>query len=154
MKTYEPYPYSEMEIKSRIAEYAAKPLQHFTETEAYRFILNVIDLTTLEGSDNKAKIEELCWKALSFKDEKRNIPATAAVCIYPPFVAQAKALLKGTPVKVAAVAGAFPAGQSPLEVKLAEVDYTVAQGADEIDMVISRGKFLEGNYEEVYDEIV
>jgi deoxyribose-phosphate aldolase len=86
--------------------------------------------------------------------EEKNIPPTAAVCVYPTFVAQAKEILKGSNVKVAAVAGAFPAGQSPIEIKVAEVEYTVAQGADEIDMVISRGKFLEGNYQEVYDEIV
>ena len=74
--------------------------------------------------------------------------------MYPPFVAQAKALLRGTGIQVASVAGAFPAGQSPLDLKVAEVKYAVAAGADEIDMVISRGKFLEGNYQEVYDEIV
>ena len=147
------YPYSDEQIQARLAEYQAADLKYFTYPEAYRFILNVIDLTTLEGSDNAAKVKALCEKALSFEDKALNIKTTAAVCVYPPFAAQAKSLLKGTPVRVACVAGAFPAGQSPIEIKVAEVAYAVAQGADEIDMVISRGKFLEGDYRTVYNEI-
>lgn len=153
MITYKRYPKTEDSIVQRIKQYSEMSLQHFTEAEAYRFILGCIDLTTLEGSDNKQKINELCHTAINFKDEVRHIPSTAAVCVYPPFVAQAKQLLQGTGIQVASVAGAFPAGQSPIEVKIAEVSYAVDAGADEIDMVISRGKFLEGNYQEVADEI-
>ena len=76
---------------------------------------------------------------------------TAAVCVYPPFVAQAKKELKRTQIQVASVAGAFPSGQSPIELKLAEISYAINQGADDIDMVISRGKFLAGDYQTVYD---
>lgn len=144
----------EKEIKERIEFYKSQPLKYFDEAGAYRFILNSIDLTTLEGSDNRKKIDDLCHKALSYKNLEKNIPTTAAVCVYPPFVAQAKSILRDTGVNVAAVAGAFPAGQSPIEIKVAEVKYTAQQGADEIDMVISRGKFLEGNYDEVASEIV
>ena len=147
------YPYSDAEIQARLAEYQSLELKYFTLPEAYRFILNVIDLTTLEGSDNAEKVRNLCEKALSFEDKTLGIKTTAAVCVYPPFAAQAKSILKGTPVRVACVAGAFPAGQSPIEIKIAEVAYAVAQGADEIDMVISRGKFLEGDYRTVYNEI-
>ena len=153
MAKYQKYPRKE-EIAQRIKQYSEAGLKHFTEAEAYRFILGVIDLTTLEGSDNRQKINELCTTAINFKDDARHIPSTAAVCVYPPFVAQAKQLLKGTDIHVASVAGAFPAGQSPIEIKVAEVRYAVQAGADEIDMVISRGKFLEGNYQEVNDEIV
>ncbi len=153
MITYKRYPKTEDSIAQRIKQYSEMSLKHFTEAEAYRFILGCIDLTTLEGSDNKQKINELCHTAINFKDEVRHIPSTAAVCVYPPFVAQAKQLLQGTGIQVASVAGAFPAGQSPIEVKIAEVSYAVDAGADEIDMVISRGKFLEGNYQEVADEI-
>lgn len=145
---------NEKEIQERIEYYKSLPLKYFDEASAYRFILNAIDLTTLEGSDNTEKINGLCNKALGFASKEKNIPTTAAICVYPVFVAQAKKLLKGSDVKVAAVAGAFPAGQSPIDIKVAEVKYTVEQGADEIDMVISRGKFLEGNYQEVFDEIV
>ena len=154
MVAYKNYPRKEEEIAQRIKQYGEAELKYFTEAEAYRFVLSVIDLTTLEGSDNAQKINELCQTAINFKDEARHIPSTAAVCVYPPFVAQAKQLLKGTDIHVASVAGAFPAGQSPIEIKVAEVQYAVNAGADEIDMVISRGKFLEGNYQEVFDEIV
>lgn len=154
MVAYKNYPRKEEEIAQRIEQYSKAELKNFSEQEAYRFILGVIDLTTLEGSDNKQKINELCQTAINFKDDTRHIPSTAAVCVYPPFVAQAKQLLKGTDIHVASVAGAFPAGQSPIEIKVAEVEYAANAGADEIDMVISRGKFLEGNYQEVFDEIV
>ena len=147
------YPYTDEQIQARLAEYQNGNLRYFDFPKAYRFILSVIDLTTLEGSDNAARVQQLCEKAIAFRDDANGIPSTAAVCVYPPFAAQAKSILKGTDIHVACVAGAFPAGQSPIEIKIAEVAYAVAQGADEIDMVISRGKFLEGDYQTVYDEI-
>lgn len=153
MSNYTSYPYSAQEIENRIATYNQQPLRYFTEQDAYRFIINCIDLTTLEGSDNKLKIEQLCAKAKSLIANEKRLAGTAAVCVYPVFVNQAKRLLENTPIKVASVAGAFPAGQSPLHIKVDEVRYALEEGADEIDMVISRGKFLEGNYEEVFDEI-
>ena len=149
----EDYPYTDAQLKQRLQSLMSKPLRGMDEQEAYRFILGSIDLTTLEGSDNKAVVESLCRKAIGFRNEKRRIPSTAAVCVYPPFVGQAKSVLQGTGIKVASVAGAFPAGQSPIEIKVAEIKYAIQQGADEIDMVISRGKFLEGNLQEVFDEI-
>lgn len=149
----ENYPYREEQVLARIEALKHAKLS-MNEQAAYRFILGCIDLTTLEGSDNKHTIENLCNKALEFRNDKRNIPSTAAVCVYPTFAAIAKQKLAGSSVHVATVAGAFPAGQSPIEVKLAEIRYALEQGAEEIDMVISRGKFLEGNYQEVYDEIV
>jgi deoxyribose-phosphate aldolase len=112
-----------------------------------KLILNCVDLTTLEGSDNNAKVTELCKKAVELQ------PNVAAVCIYPPFVKLCKTLLQGKNISVASVAGAFPSGQSPIKVKLQEIQYAIDEGADDIDMVISRGKFLEGNYKEVADEI-
>lgn len=147
------YPYTDEQIQARLAEYQNGNLRYFDFPKAYRFILSVIDLTTLEGSDNAARVQQLCEKAMAFRDDANGIPSTAAVCVYPPFAAQAKSILKDTDIHVACVAGAFPAGQSPIEIKIAEVAYAVAQGADEIDMVISRGKFLEGDYQTVYDEI-
>ncbi len=121
--------------------------------KVYRELLGVIDLTTLEGTDTKRRVEELCNQAVSFSALPDGLPDVAAVCVYPPFVAQARKLLENTGISVASVAGAFPSGQSPLFVKMAEVRYAVDEGAQEIDMVISRGKFLEGEYSEVFDEI-
>ena len=85
-----PYPFSESQVTERIAKYAEQSLQFFDKPTAYRFILSCIDLTTLEGTDNTQKIEEICNKAKNYKSVRKKIPATASVCIYPPFVAQAK----------------------------------------------------------------
>ncbi len=126
----------------------AKSLQHI-----YREILSFVDLTTLEGSDTTERVSKLCNKAYTLANKTKKIPQVAAVCVYPPFVKQCKAALNGKNINVASVAGAFPSGQSPLPVKLKEIEFAVEEGADEIDMVISRGKFLEGDHQTVFNEI-
>ena len=139
---------SEQEIAHYINEANEKDFTYFAnEKEAVRFALSCIDLTSLEGTDTNIQIADLCNKALLYT------PHTAAVCVYPVFVQQAKDILEGSDVKVATVAGGFPAGQIPLSCKIKEVQYALAKGADEIDMVISRGKFLEGKHDIVFDEI-
>lgn len=119
----------------------------------YRAIINLIDLTTLEGSDNEAKVQSLCKTAWSVENKAKGIPAVAAVCVYPVLVKTAREALAGKNINVAAVAGAFPSGQSPLDLRLAEVRYAVEQGADEIDMVISRGRFLAGERDFLRKEV-
>ncbi|MCL2246656.1 MAG: deoxyribose-phosphate aldolase [Lentimicrobiaceae bacterium] len=147
MITLPTYPYSLNDIQARIETINQQPLESFaSDKEAIRFALHCIDLTTLEGNDTTKKIEILCGNAIQYE--------TAAVCVYPVFVKQVKLWLQNSSIKVASVAGAFPAGQSPIEIKVEEVKYAVAQGADEIDMVISRGLFLEEKYETVFEEIV
>jgi len=113
----------------------------------------MIDLTTLEGKDTEGKVRQLCHKAIHLHDEYGDLPKVAAVCVYPPFVALAKSLVSETGIEVASVATAFPSGQSFLSLKLAEVKKAVENGADEIDMVISRGRFHQGDYAFVFDEI-
>ncbi len=147
----ENYPYRTEQIEDRLNIVHHRPLP-MPEPELYRFILSSIDLTTLEGTDNEQVVQALCQKALDFKKLAGCMPA--AVCVYPPYVHTAVEALQRNPITIASVAGAFPAGQSPIEVKVAEVRYAVAQGADEIDMVISRGTFLKGDYQTVYDEIL
>ncbi len=112
----------------------------------------MIDLTTLEGKDTPEKVRQLCRKART-PMYGQDYPQTAAVCVYPPFVPLAKRELEGTSINVAAVATYFPSGQASLEEKVAEVRRTAEAGADEIDMVISRGAFLAGEYGRVFDEI-
>lgn len=118
-----------------------------------KLALSLIDLTTLNGTDNHTTVDRLCAKALSLKDEKRGLPGVAAVCVYPNFVRRCVERLGDSGIATASVAGAFPSGQSPLFVKLAEVQYAVEEGAAEIDMVLSRGLFLEGRQAEVAGEI-
>lgn len=113
----------------------------------------MIDLTTLEGADTENKVKQLCNKAKHLHDTLADLPTTAAVCVYPAMVKVAKQELIDSGIKVASVATAFPAGQAPLRVKLTDTRFAVQQGADEVDMVISRGKFLQGEYNYVFDEI-
>lgn len=118
---------------------------------ALREVFSFMDFTSLDGSDNQAKIQKLCEKAISFGDQ--GLPFPAAMCIYPPFIATAKKALKHTPIKVATTAAAFPSGQMPLSVKLEEIRYAINEGADEIDVVISRGTFLAKEYHVVFREL-
>lgn len=121
--------------------------------DCLRNVFTCIDNTTLEGSDTHKRVEQLCRRSLELQDESKGIGHVAAVCVYPVFVRQACSCLQGSGIRVASVAGAFPAGQSPLLVKLQEIRYALDEGADEIDMVISRGALLEGDYNRVYDEV-
>lgn len=114
-------------------------------------IFSCIDSTTLEGADTHQRVKDLCMNSVDWQTD--TIPHVASVCVYPVFVKEACNYLKGSGIKVASVAGAFPAGQSPLNVKLAEVQYALNEGADEIDMVISRGKLIDGEYDIVVEEI-
>ncbi len=119
----------------------------------YKSILGFIDLTTLSGDDTREKVRGLCRQAVEFENKELGTPKTAAVCVYPVFAELVSSSLEGTGIRTACVAGAFPSGQSPLEARLMEVAYAVEHGADEIDMVISRGRLLEGDEAFVLEEI-
>ena len=116
-------------------------------------VLSMIDLTTLEGMDTAGKVRQLCYKARHLHDAVPGLPTVAAVCVYPNFVELAKSEVKNTGIKVASVATAFPSGNSSLPIKLEDVRMAVDDGADEIDMVISRGRFHRGDLQYVFDEI-
>lgn len=116
-------------------------------------VLNMIDLTTLEGMDTEGKVRQLCYKARHLHDAVEGLPTVAAVCVYPNFVKLARSEVGGSGIKVASVATAFPSGNSSLEIKLDDVRMAVEGGADEIDMVISRGRFHRGDYQYVFDEV-
>jgi deoxyribose-phosphate aldolase len=124
------------------------------DNEIYKKILSFLDLTTLEGADNTDKVVALCNKARSYNKTNPSIPNVAAVCVYPTLVKTASQTLASDDISIASVAGAFPSGQSPLQLRLDEVKYAIDQGADEIDMVISRGKFLEGDYAFLEEEVM
>ena len=149
---FKPYNHSEEALNERIRLIVNEEKKQGKEKEALKTIFQSIDFTALEAFDNANKIEEFCAKAIDFQKNSMGI-SVPAICIYSPFVKQAKALLKGSGIKVATVACCFPSGQMPFDLKKKEVQYCVEQGADEVDMVISRGTFLEGNYDEVYNEI-
>jgi deoxyribose-phosphate aldolase len=140
-------------VAERVERLTRRSIKKESKVQALKLALSMIDLTTLEGADSPGKVRQMCYKAAHLHDALPDVPHVAAVCVYPTLVAIAKDEVKDTGIKVAAVATGFPSGQYPLEVKLQDTRYAVDQGADEIDMVISRGHFLAGDYNYVFDEI-
>jgi deoxyribose-phosphate aldolase len=139
-------------LRQRIRKITLNPMAGAAEKDFLVRVLGMLDLTTLEGSDNKEKVVQLCRNA-RFSAINKSYPDAAAVCVYPSMVAFARKELAGSGIRLASVAGGFPAGQTSLRVKLDEIRYAIAEGAGEIDTVISRGKLIEGNYPEVFDEL-
>jgi deoxyribose-phosphate aldolase len=146
-------PVDQMGIQDRIGRITSRSIKKEAKDHGLRLALQMIDLTTLEGSDTSNKVRQLCYKAMHLHDEIPGLPSVAAVCVYPTMVATAKKALLNSGVKVASVATYFPSGQATPAHKLEETDFAIGEGADEVDMVISRGKFLQGEYGYVYDEI-
>lgn len=140
-------------VEERVARFQTRSIKTEAKMQGLKMALNMIDLTTLEGKDTPNKVKQMCYKAQHLHDVHPGLPTVAAVCVYPSMVKIAKESVAGSGVKVASVSTAFPAGQAPLQVKLDDTKFAVDNGADEIDMVISRGKFLSGDYNFVFDEI-
>ncbi len=140
-------------VEERAARFTKRSIKDESKGNGLKLVLNMIDLTTLEGKDTEGKVKQLCYKAMHLHDAIPDLPTVAAVCVYPSMVKTAKKALASSGIKVASVATAFPSGQATKDVKLRDTRFAVQSGADEIDMVISRGKFHEGEYNFVFDEI-
>jgi len=140
-------------VHERVTRFCKRSIKSSAKEHGLHLALSMIDLTTLEGKDTLENVRQLCYKAQHLHDSMQGLPNVAAVCVYPTLVGVAKKELKGSGINVASVATAFPSGQSTLEVKLEDTKFAVNEGADEVDMVISRGKFLAGEYNFVFDEI-
>jgi deoxyribose-phosphate aldolase len=140
-------------VEERVDRLAKRSIKKAAKVHGLKLALSMIDLTTLEGADSPGKVRQLCAKAIHLHDALPDLPHVAAVCVYPALARIAKDALAGSGVKVAAVATGFPSGQYPRQTKLDETRFAVSEGADEIDMVISRGHFLAGDYAYVFDEI-
>ncbi|MEU4237850.1 deoxyribose-phosphate aldolase [Actinoplanes sp. NPDC026619] len=141
-------------VEARAAALGTRSVKTTAKAQAIDLAIRMVDLTTLEGADTPGKVRALSAKALRPDPADPTCPPVAAICVYPAMVPAAFEVLKGSGVHLASVATAFPSGQAPLDVKLADTRDAVAGGADEIDMVISRGAFLSGDYPKVFDEIV
>jgi deoxyribose-phosphate aldolase len=139
--------------EERAAAFAKRSIKTSAKLNGLKLAISMMDLTSLEGKDTPGKIAFLCRKAMQPLDPRYEVPSCAAVCVYSSLVRAARKFLGNSGVKVASVATAFPTGLMPLRLKLEEVRSAAADGADEIDMVIDRGKFLAGDYDRVSDEI-
>jgi deoxyribose-phosphate aldolase len=144
----------EVGADERAASLAKRSIKKSSKLWALDLAVRCMDLTTLEGSDTPGKVTALCAKGIRPKPGDPTIPSVAAICIYPARIPEAVEHLRRSQVRVAAVATAFPSGQSFTSIKIAETEEAVRAGAQEIDMVIDRGAFLAGDYQRVYDEVV
>lgn len=151
--SWETVPIDEVAVKERVVRLNRRSIKKESKLEALRMALSMVDLTTLEGMDTPGKIIQLCHKAKEPHAELPDLPNVAAVCVYPNMVSVAEKALRGTDIHVASVSAAFPSGTSTLDAKIEETKQIIGDGADEVDMVISRGEFLKGTYNYVFDEI-
>ncbi|GAA1013424.1 2-deoxyribose-5-phosphate aldolase [Acrocarpospora pleiomorpha] len=139
---------------ARAAMLGTRSIKTTAKRQAIDLAISMVDLTTLEGADTPGKVRAMCAKAVHPDPSNPDVPRVAAVCVYPDLVAEAVQAVRGSGVKVASVATAFPSGRSSLEVKVTDTALAVAAGAHEVDMVIDRGAFLAGDYLKVFEEIV
>ncbi len=149
---FQAYNQTAKSLNDRIAQLTEIELSTAELHKAWRTIFSCIDLTTLEATDNEERIQNLCNQALGFSHAGKQL-GVAAICVYMPFVSICRKLLKDSGIQVATVSCSFPSGQLPLHLKIAETTWAVAQGADEIDMVISRGLMLAGNHDAILEEV-
>src|SRR5438270_6859739 len=137
--------------EERAASLAKRSIKKSSKLWALDLAIRCIDLTTLEGNATPGKTAPLCAKGIRPKPGDASMPAVAAICVYPARVADARAHLGTSGVRIASVATAFPSGQSFVSIKVSETRQAVDAGADEIDMVIDRAAFLSGDYQTVYE---
>lgn len=140
-------------VKAAVAEILEKHLEENRTPEVYKRIFNSIDLTTLKTTDSERSVGDFTERVNAFEHEYADLPNVAAICVYPNFVPVVRTALEVSSVDIAAVAGGFPTSQTFTEVKVAEVALAVEAGADEIDVVLNVGDFLDGDYESLCDDL-
>lgn len=144
---------NDAEVQARVVELIETKAAGNNTEEVKKFLFNCIDLTTLSSSDSDESVMHFTEKVNQFDDEFPDLKNVAAICVYPNFAPIVKDALEVDGVNIACVSGGFPSSQTFIEVKIAETAMAISQGANEIDIVISVGKFLSGAYEEMCDEI-
>ena len=137
------------QVQAAVEKILAEHLEENMNKEVYKFLFNTIDLTTLNSTDSPQSVAKFVERVNAFDEEHPELKNVAAICVYPNFTQVVRTVLEVSDVEIAAVAGCFPTSQSFIEVKVAETALAVAGGADEIDIVLNVGNFLDGDYEEV-----
>ncbi len=143
----------DQKVKEAVDKILAENLQQNMNEEVYKFLFNCIDLTTLRSTDSPASVADFTERVNAFDAEHPEMKNVAAICVYPNFAPVVRAVLEVSSVDIACVSGGFPSSQTFPEVKVAETALAVEAGADEIDIVLNLGDFLDGDYESVADEI-
>lgn len=140
-------------VAAAVEKILADHLQENMNKQVYTSIFNSIDLTTLNTTDSPQSVANFVERVNAFDDEHPELPNVASICVYPNFAQVVRTVLDVTKVDVTCVSGAFPTAQSFIETKIAETSLAVAGGADEIDIVFNLGNYLDGDWQEVADEI-
>ena len=140
-------------VKAAVEKIISEHLKENMNEEVYKFLFNCIDLTTLKSTDSPRSVADFTENVNRFETEHPEMKNVAAICVYPNFAQVVRSVLEVSSVDIACVSGCFPSSQSYIEVKVAETALAVEGGADEIDIVLNLGNFLDGDYEEVCDEI-
>ena len=148
-----PCPFNDEQVKAQVADILANHFAENNNIEVWKQCLHQIDYTTLSADDTIAKVEKMANAVNTFEKEFPGIPNVAAICVYPAMAEYVRRALNDPKFNIACVSGVFPSSQSFLEVKVAETALALRAGATEIDIVLSVGKFLEGRYQECFDEI-
>lgn len=143
----------DLQVQAAVEKIIAEHLEENMNQDVYRFLFNTIDLTTLNATDSPRSVAEFVERVNAFDEEHPELKNVAAICVYPNFVQIVRTVLDVSAVDIAAVSGCFPSSQSFIEVKVAETALAVESGADEIDIVLNVGNFLDDDWEEVCDEI-
>lgn len=141
------------DIQNRVNDLITNKVEQNNTEEVKKFLFNCIDLTTLSTNDSDESVMHFTEKVNQFDNEFPDLKNVAAICVYPNFAAIVKNTLEVEGINIACVAAGFPSSQTFTEIKVAETALAIADGADEIDIVLSVGKFLSGNYEDLCDEI-
>lgn len=140
-------------VEAEVKNLIDKNLSKYSTPEVYKQLFNCIDLTTLRATDSPRSVADFTERVNQFETEHPEMPNVAAICVYPNFAQVVRAVLEVSEVDIACVSGGFPSSQTFPEMKVAETALAVAGGADEIDIVLNVGDFLDGDYESVCDEI-
>lgn len=143
----------DIKVKEAVEKIISEHVDENMNEEVYKFLLNTVDLTTLNSTDTPSSVAQFVERVNAFDQEYPQYKNVAAICVYPNFAQIVRTVLDVTGVDVACVSGCFPTAQSFIETKIAETALAVEGGADEIDIVLNMGNFLDGDFEEVYDEI-
>lgn len=144
---------SDDEVKAEVKELLDAHLQENMNQDVYKFLMGSIELTTLKNTDSDRSVMEFTEKVNAFDTEYPTLPHVATICVYPCFAAAVKNALTVDGVEIACVSGSFPSSQACIEVKTIEASLAVKDGATEIDIVLPVGKFLDGDYETVCEDI-
>ena len=144
---------SDEAVKEAVAKIIAEKVPENDTTEVKRFLMGSVELTSLSTTDSEESILRFTERVNAFEDTYPDLPHVATICVYPCFAQIVSQSLEVEGVEVACVSGSFPSSQALIEVKVAETALAIKDGATEIDIVMSVGKFLSGDYETLCDEI-